>query len=87
MHSAPQMEKKKINFMLQDISLVCTSADREPCCSSPAVHHHGPRVWRIARFHPSQEGEERRGVLRHAVVRPSRELELPDLPLLAGAVL
>lgn len=56
-------------------------------CFLPAVHHHGPRIWRIASFHPSEEGQERSGVLRHPVVRPGSELELPHLSLLAGAVL
>lgn len=58
-----------------------------PRCFSPAVYHHGPRVWRIARFHPPEEGQEGGGVLGHPVVWPGRELELPHLPLLAGAVL
>ena len=53
----------------------------------PAVYHHGPRIWRIAGFHPSQEGQERGGVLRYPVVRPGCELELPHLSLLTGAVL
>lgn len=57
------------------------------CRLLPAVHHHGPRVRGIARLHPSQEGQEQGGVLGHPVVRPGRELELPHLPLLAGAVL
>lgn len=60
----------------------------EPLCGFlPAVHHHGPRVRRIAGLHPSEEGQEQGGVLGHPVVRPGRELELPHLPLLAGAVL
>lgn len=54
---------------------------------SPAVHHHGPCVWGIARFHPPEEGQEGGGVLGHPVVWPGRELELPHFPLLAGAVL
>lgn len=58
-----------------------------PRCFSPAVYHHGPCVWRIARFHPPEEGQEGGGVLGHPVVWPGRELELPHLPLLAGAVL
>jgi len=66
--------------MLQDVSVIA-------CCFSPAVYRHRPRIWRIARFHPSQEGQERGGVLRYPVVRPGRELELPHLSLLAGAVL
>lgn len=72
--------ENKINFMLEDVFM-------RPCCFSPAVYHHGPCIWRIARFHPSEEGQERSGVLRHPVVWPGRELELPHLPLLAGAVL
>lgn len=59
----------------------------QPHRFSPAVHHHGPCVWRIARFHPPEEGQEGGGVLRHPVVWPGRELELPHLPLLTGAVL
>lgn len=72
--------ENKINFMLEDVLV-------KWCCFLPAVHHHGPRVWRIASFHPSEEGQERSGVLGHPVVRPGRELELPHLSLLAGAVL
>lgn len=51
------------------------------------MHHDGTSVWGVAGFHPSQEGQERGGVLGHAVVRPRRELELPHLALLTGAVL
>lgn len=58
-----------------------------PRCFSPAVYHHGPCVWRIARFHPPEEGQEGGGVLGHPVVWPGCGLELPHLPLLAGAVL
>lgn len=72
--------ENKINFMLQDVFV-------KPCCFLPAVYHHGPCIWRIASFHPSQEGQERSGVLRNPVVWPGRELELPHLSLLAGAVL
>lgn len=53
----------------------------------PAVHHHGSGVRRVAGFDPAQEGQERRGMFRDAVIRPRRELELPHLSLLAGAVL
>lgn len=74
------MERKKINFMLQDVF-------GKPCCFLPAVYHHGPCVWRIASFHPSQEGQERSGVLWYPVVWPGRKLELPHLSLLTGAVL
>lgn len=51
------------------------------------MHHHGPGVRRVTCFNPAQEGQDGRGVLRHAVIRPSHELELSHLPLLAGAVL
>lgn len=57
------------------------------CFALPAVYHHGPCIRRVASFYPPQEGQERRGVLRHPVVWPGCELELPHLPLLAGAVL
>jgi hypothetical protein len=55
--------------------------------SLPAVHHHGPCVWGVAGFYPPEEGQEGGGVLGHAVIGPGSELELPHLPLLAGAVL
>lgn len=55
--------------------------------SSPAVHHHGPGVGRVTRFNPAQEGQDRCGVLGHAVIRPRHELELSHLSLLTGAVL
>lgn len=72
--------ENKINFMPEAVLVSL-------CGFLPAVHHHGPRVWRIAGLHPSQEGQEQGGVFGHPVVRPGRELELPHLPLLAGAVL
>lgn len=53
----------------------------------PAVHHDGPSVRGVAGFHPPEEGQEWGGVLGHTMVRPRRELELPHLALLAGAVL
>lgn len=74
------MERKKINFMLQDIFA-------KPCCFVPAVHHHGPRIWRIASFHSSKEGKKRSWVFWHPVVRPGGELELSYFSLFAGAVL
>ena len=51
------------------------------------MHDHGARVWRVAGLHPPQESQEWRRVLGHPVVWPRRELELPHLALLAGAVL
>ena len=51
------------------------------------MYHHGPCIWRIASFHPSQKGQEGSGVLGHPVVWPGRELELPHLSLLTGAIL
>lgn len=51
------------------------------------MYHHGPCIWRIASFHPSQEGQEWSGVLWYPMVRPGRELELPHLSLFTGAVL
>lgn len=53
----------------------------------PAVDYHGPGVWRVAGLHPAQEGQERSGMLGHAVVRPGCELELTYLSLLTGATL
>lgn len=55
--------------------------------ASPAVGDNGSSVWWVAGLHPPQEGQERGGVLRHSVVRPRRELELPHFPLLARAIL
>lgn len=66
--------------MLQDIFA-------KPRCFVPAVHHHGPRVWRIASFHSSEESEKRSGVFWYPVVRPGGELELPHLSLFTGAIL
>lgn len=59
----------------------------EPCCFLPAVYHHGPCIWRIASFHPSQEGQERSGVFWYPMVWPCSELELPHLSLFTGAIL
>jgi len=73
-------EGKKIYFMLENFSA-------QLCCFLPAVHHHGPCIWRIASFHPSQECQERSGVLWYPVVWPGSELELPHLSLLTGAIL
>ena len=51
------------------------------------MDHHGPGVRGVAGLDAAQEGQEGGGVLGHAVVRPGRELELADLPLLVGATL
>lgn len=53
----------------------------------PAVSDDGTGVRRVAGLHPTQEGQEGGGVLGNAVVRPRRELELANFPLLARAVL
>lgn len=47
----------------------------------------GSGIRRVAGLHPTEEGQERGWVLWHAVVRPRRELELTNLPLLARAIL
>lgn len=47
----------------------------------------GSGVGRVAGLYPAKEGQEGGGVLGNTVVRPRRELELTDLPLLTGAVL
>lgn len=47
----------------------------------------GTGVRRVAGLHPTQEGQEGGRVLGNAVVRPRRELELANFPLLARAVL
>ena len=54
---------------------------------TPAVDHHGSGIWGVAGLDAAQEGQEGGGVLGHAMVRPGRELELADLPLLVGAAL
>lgn len=53
----------------------------------PAVNHHGAGVRRVAGLHSAQERQEGGGVLGNSVIRPGRELEVTDLPLLVGAAL
>lgn len=47
----------------------------------------GSGVRRVAGFDPAEEVEEGGGILRHAVIRPGRELELTYFPPLAAAAL
>ena len=54
---------------------------------SPAVGNDGSSVRRVAGLYPTEEGKEGGRVLRYTVVGPRRELELANLPLLAGAIL
>lgn len=54
---------------------------------TPAVDHHGPCIWRVTGLDPSEEGQDRSGVLGHTVVGPGHELELPHLSLLTRTVL
>ena len=56
-------------------------------CAPPAVHHHGSGVGGVAGLDSPEEGQDGGGVLRHAVVGPRHELELPHLSLFTGAVL
>lgn len=44
------------------------------------MHHHGPGVGQGLGLDSSNEPQEARGVIRHAVVRPAREVKLSDLP-------
>lgn len=48
--------------------------------NQPAVNHHGPRVGHGLGFDSPNEPQQTRGVIGHAVVRPAREVKLPDLP-------
>jgi len=54
---------------------------------SPAVCDDGPGVRGVAGLDPAQEGQEGGGVLRDAVVRPRRKLELSHLTLLTRSIL
>lgn len=47
----------------------------------------GSGVRRVAGLHPAEEGQEGGRVLWYAMVRPRRELELTNLPLLTRAIL
>ena len=50
--------------------------------SSPAVNHNGNRrllISGLVSTESTQEAEERRGVIWHAVIRPDSEVELFDL--------
>lgn len=75
--------------VLQTFCLPCRDPHVRVRCgvSVPAVHHDWTSIRGVAGFHPSQESQERGGVLGYTVVRPRCELELADLPLLTGAVL
>ena len=42
----------------------------------PAVHDHGAGADVIERAHFAAEGEEWRGVVRHRLVRPRREVQV-----------
>lgn len=53
----------------------------------PAVNRDGSSVRGVAGFDPSEEVEERGGILRHTVVWPGCKLELTHLPPLAAAAL
>lgn len=56
-------------------------------CNWPAVGNDGSGIRRVAGLHPTEEGQEGGGVLWHAVIRPRRELELTNFPLLTRAIL
>lgn len=45
----------------------------------PAVDDNGPSVGRGGGFHTPDEGQQPRGVVGDAVLRPGREVELADL--------
>lgn len=47
----------------------------------------GSGVRRVAGLHPTEEGQEGGRVLWYSVVRPRRELELTNLPLLTRTIL
>lgn len=47
----------------------------------------GSGVRRVAGLYPTEEGQEGGRVLGYTVVRPRRELELTNLPLLTRAIL
>ena len=49
--------------------------------SPPAVHNHGAGVRGGAGLDPPYEGQQARGVEGDAVLRPGREVELPDFVL------
>ena len=49
-----------------------------PWGAVPAVHHQGPGAG--GGLDPPGEAQQTRGVVRDAVVRPAREVELSDLP-------
>lgn len=58
-----------------------------PVGTAPAVDHHGASVRWVAGLNSAQERQEGGGVFRDPVIRPGRELEVTDLPLLVGAAL
>lgn len=44
------------------------------------MNHHGPSVGQGLGLDSSNEPQQACGVIRHTVVRPAREVKLPDLP-------
>lgn len=46
----------------------------------PAVNHHGPSIGQGLRLDSPNKPQKARGVIRHTVVRPAREVKLSDLP-------
>lgn len=45
----------------------------------PAVDHHRPSVRRCRGLNPTQESQQTRGVVGHAVLRPGGKVELANL--------
>lgn len=66
-------QRSRTHYLVRN-KVVRSSAHR------PAVNHHGPSVGHSLGLDSPNKPQQACGVIGHAVVRPAREVKLPDLP-------